>query len=208
LAYRPGDYVIEGTPLLLASPEGRSDGEDFAERVNSAFICGRNATSEQDVEQALRQMVEVAVRALSPGINDPFTAVNCIDSLGSAVCRIARKGLPGPLRHGRHGRLRMVTPVTTFDGVVDTAFNQIRQYGRGSVPVAIRLLEVIVACAGQMATDSQRLSLLRHAEMVYEDNQEGIVQRRDREDLRERWERAVQALGVQPEPVPAVRQTG
>ena len=205
LAYRPGDYVIEGTPLLLASPAGRCDGEDFAERVNAAFICGRNATSEQDLEQALRQMVEVAVRALSPGINDPFTAVNCIDALGSAVCRIAGKGLPGPLRHDRQGRLRMITPVTTFDGVVDTAFNQIRQYGRGSVPVAIRLLDVIAACAGQMTTVEQRRALLRHAGMVYEDNREGIVQRRDRDDLRERWETAVRALGGRPEVEAAVR---
>ena len=204
LAYRPGDYVIEGTPLLFAWPADRcgGGGKDLAERANEAVICGRNATAEQDVEQGLRQLVEVAVRALSPGINDPFTAINCIDALGSAVCRVARSGLPGPLRHDGQGRLRIVTPVPTFGGVVDTAFNQIRQYGRGTASVTIRLLEVITICGRQMVNDDQRRCLLRHAKMVYEDSQEAVSQPRDRDDVHGRWEMAVRALGVQPEGAP------
>ena len=199
LEYRPGQYVIAETPLLHAWPADRCGGEDFAGRVNTAFICGRSATTEQDLEQALRQMVEVAVRALSPGINDPFTAINCIDALGSAVCRIARRGLPGPLRYDRQGKLRIVTPVTTFAGVVDTAFNQIRQYGRDSVAVTIRLLEMIAICGRQAVSDDQRRCLLRHAKMVYEDSQDAVSQARDGDDVRERWEAATRALGMQPE---------
>jgi uncharacterized membrane protein len=195
LKYRPGDYVTEGTPLLMACPADRAGDAALAARVNSAFICGRNASTEQDVEHALRQMVEVAVRALSPGINDPFTAINCIDALGSAVCRVAQRGLPGPLRYDGHGKLRVVTPVTTFDGVVDTSFNQIRQYGRGSVAVTARLLEVIATCAGRVVSHDQRKSLLRHANMVYEDSHDAVPQQRDRIDLRERYEAALRTLG-------------
>ena len=88
-----------------------------------------------------------------------------------------------------------MTPVTTFAGVVDTAFNQIRQYGRDSVPVAIRLLEVFAKCAGQMVNEGQRQVLLRHAEMVYEDTRGAVPQQRDRDDLNERWEAALRALG-------------
>ena len=203
LAYRPGDYVIEGTPLLLVWPPNGSGSGEFGRRTNAAFLCGRNATAEQDVEHGLRQMVEVAVRALSPGVNDPFTAINCIDALGSAICRVARRGLPGPLRFGRSGKLRVVTPATTFAGVVDTAFNQIRQYGRGSVPVTIRLLEIIAICGKQMVSDDQRAYLLRHARMVLEDSREAVKQQRDRDDVRERWEAAQRALGVRPEDVRA-----
>jgi uncharacterized membrane protein len=193
LAYRPGDYVIAGTPLLWAWPGARYDDEVMAGRCNAAFLCGRNASPEQDVEYAIRQMVEVAVRALSPGINDPFTAINCIDALGSCVCRVARRGLQGPLRFDAEGRLRLVVPVTTFDGIVDAAFNQIRQYGRGSVPVTIRLLEVIAACCGQAVNDRQRQALRRHAQMVYEDSSDVVPQQRDRDDIRRRWEAAVGA---------------
>lgn len=62
-------------------------------------------------------MVEVAVRALSPAISDPFTAINCIDALGSVVCQLARRQLPDPLRFEDQGKLRLLTPVTTFDGI-------------------------------------------------------------------------------------------
>jgi len=203
LAYRPGEHVIEGTPLLHAWPAERCEDNEMAGRVNVAFICGRSATAEQDLEHGLRQMVEVAVRALSPGINDPFTAINCIDALGSSICAVARRGLPGPLRFDRRGKLRIVTPVTTFAGVVDTAFNQIRQYGRGSVAVTVRLLEVIAICGRQVVNDDQRQSLLRHAKMVYEDSQEAVWQPRDRDDVRARWDLAGRVLDGQPGDTPA-----
>jgi uncharacterized membrane protein len=199
VAYRPGQYVIEGTPLVHAWPADRGGNKEVAEHVNAAFICGRNATTEQDVEQALRQMVEVAVRALSPGINDPFTAINCVDALGSAICGVARRGLPGPHRYDGQGKLRLVAPVSTFAGVVDTAFNQIRQYGRGSVAVTIRLLEVLAICGRQVVNEDQRGCLLRHATMVYEDSREAVTQPLDRDDVRARWEVAVRVLRVHPE---------
>ncbi len=194
LKYKPGDYVIEGNPLLVAWPADRCD-DDLIERANSAFICGHDGTAEQDVEHAIRQLVEIAVRALSPGINDPFTAINCIDALGSAVCRVGLKGLPGPHRCDDQGRLRLIMPVTTFAGITDTAFNQIRQFGQGNVPVTIRLLEIIAELAGQLTNAEHRQALLRHATMVYEDSRETIPQPRDRNDVRERWEATVRLLG-------------
>ena len=206
LAYRPGQHVIEGTPLLHAWPADRCGGEKVAERVNAAFICGRNATTEQDLEQGLRQMVEVAVRSLSPGVNDPFTAINCIDALGSAICGVARRGLLGPHRYDGQGKLRIVTPVMTFASVVDTAFSQIRQYGRASVAVTIPLLEVVAICGRQMVNDDQRECLLRHAKIVYEDSQEPVSQPRDRDDVRVRWEIAVRALDVRPDCAQVERQ--
>ena len=154
LEYRPGDYVIEGCPL--AGRVARRDRCDaaLAERLNGMFHFGSDGTPEQDVEYALRQMVEVAVRALSPGINDPFTAINCVDALGSAVCRIARLGLPGPLRHDRGRPAAAGRAGHDVRRRRDTAFNQIRQYGRESVAVTIRLLEVLRACAA--AGDERR----------------------------------------------------
>ena len=193
LDYRPGDFVICGSRLMRAWPSGRCDAE-LCERLNGAFICGRHSTPEQDVEHGIRQMVEVAVRALSPGINDPFTAINCVDALGSALCGIARRGLAGPMRYDGHGRLRLVTPVTTFAGVADTAFNQIRQYGAGSVAVTMRLLEVITLCGRQATSDDQRQALLRHANMVYRQGMNVIGEQDDRADVRHRWEMAVRVL--------------
>jgi uncharacterized membrane protein len=64
-------------------------------QLNDAFVFGNQRTASQDVEFSFLQMVEIAVRALSPGINDPFTAIACVDRLGSALCRLAR----GTRRH-------------------------------------------------------------------------------------------------------------
>lgn len=208
LAYRPGDYVIEGSPLLQAWPtpkvNGNGGGGDprLAQRVNAAFICGPHATTEQDVEQAVRQIVEVAVRALSPGINDPFTAINCIDALGSALCRLARTGLPAPLRYDCHNTLRLITPVTDFDGLADTALNQIRQCAGPAVAVTLRLLEMLAKCGPQMTSTPQRRALLRHAEMIYRQGERTITEPLDRADLSGRWRTAEEALGAKPQPDP------
>lgn len=189
LQYRAGDYMIAGNPLLHAWPAGGCN-EELSKRLNDAFICGDHRTPEQDVEYSIRQMVEIAVRALSPGINDPFTAINCIDALGSAVCRIARGGLPGPYRHDAAGKLRLISPVSTFAGIADAAFNQIRQYGCESVAVTVRLLEIFRACAVQVRSDDQRKALMHHAEMVYRQGQtpEAIAEKNDRDDVRRCWE--------------------
>jgi uncharacterized membrane protein len=120
LACRAGDYIIAGNPLMHV---WRADqcSSAIGRRLNAAFICGNQRTSEQDLEYAIRQMVEVAVRALSPGINDPFTAINCIDALGSIVCRAARAKLPSPCLYDRANRLRLLTPVSTFAGITDAS---------------------------------------------------------------------------------------
>jgi uncharacterized membrane protein len=198
LNYRPGDYVIERNALLLAWPAERC-GTDVARQLAEAFICGRHSTPEQDLEYGVRQIVEVAVRALSPGINDPFTAINCIDVLGSAICRVARHGLPGPLRFDAAGTLRLVMPVTTFGGLVDMAFNQIRQYGASSVPVTVRMLEVIADAAEQLTGEPERAVLRRHAAMVYRQGCRAAHEKGDLDDLRDRWHAALASLGVEGE---------
>ena len=199
LKHRPGDYVIEQNVLLLAWPPERCD-EAVQHRLRDAFMCGRHGTPEQDLEYGVRQIVEIAVRALSPGINDPFTAINCIDALGSAICTVARRGLPGPLRYDDDGVLRLVTPVTTFGGLVDMAFNQIRQYGRTSVPVTLRLLEVIAVAAEQLTGSEERAALLRHAEMIHRSGQSAFSEPGDLADLNQRWAAATAALGCGTEP--------
>ncbi len=193
LEHRPGDYIICDGMLMNVWPKQRCD-EALQRRLAKTFYWGNHRTPEQDVEYAIRQMVEVAVRALSPGVNDPFTAMNCLDALGSAVCSIARRGLPGPLRFDDGGALRITLPVSTFDGIVDASFNQIRQYGLSSVAVTIHLLEVLIDCAPLMKNDQQRQALLRQAGMTYRQSEQVILDPQDREDVRIRWEKAYALL--------------
>ena len=94
LERRPGQYAIQGLPLATMAPGDRLS-DQLAAKINAAIVLGSRRTPTQDIEFAVHQLVEIAVRALSPGINDPFTAIACIDRLGSGLCHLARRELPG-----------------------------------------------------------------------------------------------------------------
>jgi len=125
LERRPGQYVVKGCPLVMVWPGNRVTAPLEA-RVNAVFILGHQRTAAQDIEFAIHQIVEIAVRALSPGINDPFTAITCVDRLGSALRRLAQRDMPSPYRFDEQDRLRVIVAAVTFPDIVNAAFNQIR----------------------------------------------------------------------------------
>ena len=166
----------------------------LVDQLNAAFVFGNQRNAVQDVEFSLRQLVEIAVRALSPGINDPFTAIACVDRIGSALCRLARRDAPSPLRHDAEGRLRLVAPGASFAGIVDAAFNQIRQYSRSNPAVAIRMLDVIAQIAGHVQHTQDADCLLRHAGMILRGAREAVPEADDRLAVETRFTAAAQAL--------------
>lgn len=171
---RPGQYVVSGQPLVMVWPGDRVT-EEIAVRMNSAFALGNQRTFGQDVEFAINQLVEIAVRALSPGINDPFTAVACVDRLGSALSRLAQRDMPSPYRFDEQQRLRVVAAPVSFPEMLDAAFNQIRQSARSNAAVTIRLLETITVIAGAAYRPQDRAALRRHAEMIAPGRSRGIT---------------------------------
>lgn len=177
----PGHYVAAGCPLVLIWPGNRLS-DQFADRVNAAFALGNQRTSRQDIEFMVNQLVEIAVRALSPGINDPFTAMMCVDHLGSALCRLVRRDMPSPLHHDAQDQLRVITLVVTFSDITDAAFNQIRQYGRSCAAVTIRLLETIAVIARFAHRPADRATLLRHADMIVRGACGGLSEDEDRRE--------------------------
>jgi uncharacterized membrane protein len=193
MKHRPEHFVVRGSALVSAWPGDRGDGR-LAERIQDAFIVGAGRTLTQDVEFAVDQLVEVAVRALSPGINDPFTARTCIDRLGQALCLLAEGVLPSPSRYDDEGRLRVVAHLAIFASVTDAAFNQIRQYGRGSAPVAIRVLEAIASVAAHASREEDRAVLLQQARMIRRSGQEAMLEERDREKIEAQYRTIEQAL--------------
>ena len=188
---RPGAFVLRGGRLLSVWPPERCD-DRVGKRLHAAFIFGAQRTHTQDVEFAVDQLVEIAVRALSPGINDPFTAMNCLDRLGAALCHFAGREAPSPLRLDDGGKLRVVVESrVTFAGMVDASFNQIRQYGRSSASVTVRILETIARVMPCAPGEEERAALLRQAEMTARGARDAIPEPQDREDVEQRW-RAVQ----------------
>lgn len=191
LEHRPGQYIVATQPLALIWPENKKN-DKLINLVNSAFALGNQRTSGQDIEFTINQLVEIAVRALSPGINDPFTGMTCVDRLGSALCRLAHRDMPSPYRHDPQGQLRIIAPVFTFMDVTDAAFNQIRQYGSSSVAVTIRLLETIAVIAGFVHQPDNRAGLLRHARMIARGANNELTEEEDRRVVDEHFQAVVQ----------------
>ena len=181
----PGHYIVASCPLVLVWPGNRIT-DQFADRLNSAFALGNQRTDGQDIEFVVNQLVEIAVRALSPGVNDPFTAMTSVDRLGSALCRLVQRDMPSPFRHDSQDQLRVIAPVVTFSDLTDAAFNQTRQYSRSSAAVTIRLLETIAVVAGFAHRIEDRATLLRHAEMIARGASEGLPEGEDRRAVEER----------------------
>lgn len=178
LERRPGDYIVAGCPLALIWPGSRVT-DRLAERVSSLFVLGHQRTSDQDIEFGVNQLVEVAVRALSPGVNDPFTAIACVDQLGSFLARAAARGVPSPYRHDHQDRLRVIAPSSTFPEITDAAFNQIRRHSSSNVAVTIRLLESIAVIARFAHRPEDRAALLRHCDMIARGASEGLTENED-----------------------------
>jgi uncharacterized membrane protein len=193
LALRPGNFVIEGNPLLRVWPPARAT-SDLEATLQRAFLIGTQSTPEQDVEFAVDQIEEIALRAMSPGFNDTFTAIHCLDWLAAGLARIAGEELPSPYRYDAQGALRVITPVSTFDGLTDAAFNQIRQFGRDKAAVMIRLLEVIADLAARLRTEEQREALRRHARLACEEALAALPSAHDRADVEDRYRKASAAL--------------
>ena len=190
---RAGDFLTTGRTIAeIFAVEREPHATDGL--IDKALLIGESRTSEQDVEFAIDQLVEIAVRALSPGINDPFTAVHCVDWLGEALSEIARQPTPSPYRRDDEGVVRLIADLSTFDGLTDAAFDQIRQYGRNSVSVTVRLLEAITCVAQSARTAEQRRSLLRHAEMIHRQASTCFTEAHDLRSVEARFEAAQEAL--------------
>jgi uncharacterized membrane protein len=136
LHVRPGDYVQPRTRLATGVPKLESDSQN---RVVGAFVLGRQRTTHQDAEFAFMQLAEIAVRALSPGVNDPFTAMMCIDRIAAGVAALGRRSLPAPELLDHAGAVRVIVRPYTYPELVRAAFGFIREHAEGFPSVRAHL---------------------------------------------------------------------
>ena len=195
LLTRPGLFVVAGNPII-AVRRAETVGSDVLDALRDAVIIGDVRTAEDDIEFSVRQLVEVALRALSPAINDPFTAMAAIDWLGAALARLAGEEWPARYRHDAAGRLRMVAEVPTFAGVTHTIFSRIRHYGGTSPVVLNRLLEAVAAFGPRVHDEADRRLVLDETEAVLRMGRALLTSESDVKELEKRHAAALTALGV------------
>jgi uncharacterized membrane protein len=183
---RPGDFIMRRSRLgLCLAPHG-ADGQ-METAINDYLLVGDTRTAVQDAEYAIRQLVEVAVRALSPSVNDPFTAITCIDRLGNAIAFLMGRQLPATQYRDEDGKLRLQLIPPTFEGFVGAAFNQIRQNVSYHVAVVIRLLETVHSLAAQATTAEQAQVLMNQARDIHKSCEGKIDAQHDAEEVDSRF---------------------
>ncbi len=162
LKKRPGDFVAAGSPLLRVLATAPVTVK-MQSALRACFSLGRHRTPHQDALYSMQQLVEIAAHALSPGINEPFTALTCIDWLGASLRGVVQRDLPTSLRVDEAGHLRVVVDTLDFEVIARSVFDQIRIYGASNPDVMLSLLGIIADIAPDLHREADREALMRHA---------------------------------------------
>ncbi len=185
--HRPGTFVIEGHPLAHLWPDEVFTGRDpdpqslgrnppdpktrdpkTLDRLRANFTLGSRRTAVQDLDFLFDQLTEVALRALSPGINDPVTAMRCVDRIGQGLSQLAARRPPPAVRRDEAGRPRVVLPEADTALLVANTFGAIRRFSGDNLLVALHLLGTIGALLENTDDAPLKRALLREAELICE----------------------------------------
>ena len=159
-----GDYVIEGTPLLAIS--GR-DPARLAKFVPSPFIIGAYRTIDQDASFGIQQVVDIANKALSPGINDATTAVNAVDTLSAILVRLGSRRIDAGVCVVA-GIERFAEPCESYETLVSAAFDQLRRSASHDSGVSVHLLRTLARAVAHTPSHERRRVLQRNADLIRE----------------------------------------
>jgi uncharacterized membrane protein len=160
--------------------------------LDKAHVTGPHRTLIQDPVFAIDQLVEIAIRALSPAVNDTFTALTCIDWISAGLSKISGRVLEEGVYRGRSGKIRLIEFDPSYGRMVNRAFDKIRQAGRGMPAVIIRLIDALSHVTGSSTDRRQRATLLRQAEMIMRGAEAEVPEPNDLADIRARFERLAQ----------------
>lgn len=156
----PGDFVYPGRPFALASPAAKVS-EKVERDIRSSYSVGNLRTPYQDLHFLIDELVDIGARAMSSGVNDPFTARTCVDWLTAGASEMARREPASPYRLGPDGELRLIAPGGTFEDLVERGLGAIRAYVAHDVNAASHMA-VMLASLAERCRSEQQLECVRH----------------------------------------------
>jgi len=195
LDHRPGHFLVAGHPLATVWPRGAAKHVGIA--LAKAHVTGPHRTLMQDPVFAIDQLVEIAIRALSPAVNDTFTALTCIDWLSAGLSRVSGRTLEEGVYRDRFGRVRLIESDPSYVRMVNRAFDKVRQSARGMPAVLIRLMDSLNSIMREATSAEQRRVLARQAEMILLISEESVPDPNDREDIRDRYRRTLVTAAIE-----------
>ena len=173
-----GEFVIEGSPLLYMGDLRQLEKETI-NQINAIYVISRQRTVHQDPAFGIRQIVDIALKALSPGINDTTTAIICVDYLSAILVRLSSRRIQ-PRHRMDHGKLRLIARGLSFKTLLAEAFDQIRQNAEGNVAIMIRMLGAFQTISNMTTNINRQKALYEQAQKVAELGQRTIQAPYDR----------------------------
>lgn len=192
---RAGHFILKNGEHVVVHARHPLDAKTV-EAVRGAFVVGQERTPAQDLEFGLRQLVEIALRALSPGINDPFTAIAVIDRLGAALEEIFQRSIQPAVWRDKAGEVRVIAQRSDVQGLIDAAFDAIRQAGSGIPAVQIRMADVLGQLASSLGSQTTREAVERQLGRLVETAEEARLAPSDRQAILIRVEQARVAISA------------
>ncbi len=161
-----GEFVVKNTSLVSIALYDPPD-QEIIFALQNAFNINRFRTVEQDPAFGIRQIVDVGLKALSPGINDTTTAVTCVDYLTAILAPMATRQIPSLHRYEK-GELRVIAKGVSFESLLSESFNQIRSSANGNVAIILRMLDSFLTLAGLTTSPQRRQALIEQVQLIAE----------------------------------------
>jgi uncharacterized membrane protein len=196
LQHKPGHFVWSGVVVALVWPAGRVD-EQLEGQIRRAFRLGNTRTPTQDIEYAVNQLVEMAVRAMSPAINDPFTAMTCLDYIAEGLALFVRQGEKRSHYYDLEGRLRLILEPVTFSELLGAAFDMLRHASCDNTSVLLHMLGAIDVIGREAGSYEARQELLCHINLIQAESQASRLIEADRQLIQHRSEALVMKLSYE-----------
>ena len=193
LFFRPGQFVFRGEPLVCVCPGDRLG--ELRRCIERHVVLGRHRLMRQDIEFGIAQIVEIAIRALSPAINDTFTGIACVDFVGDALLGIAEEPSTDGHCYDNTGSLRLCVPPLRLERMIRLAFDQIRQAAADNPAILIRMLHTISRIMPRMQHGEAPRALMEQANAIRECAASRNLVKIDRDDIETAWRRVSKSTG-------------
>jgi uncharacterized membrane protein len=179
---KPGDYVTKDETIIEVLSNQKA--VDLSEvKPEKLLTLDYKKTAFQDLEFGIHQIVEIASKALSPGINDPYTAINCIDNLTAILSNVATHSEPSPYVFDEDNNIRLIVEKNRFKDYLNVAFNQIRQYGANSPAILIKQMKSLNQISLHDIKVQHEEEIMRHADMIFTTAEKNFQIKNDINDL-------------------------
>ncbi len=193
LQYRPGDFAVNDDVLMHvwnSDLTAFKPAEGDSKKLRSGFAMGQDRTAHQNILFLADELVEILARALSPGINDPFTAINCINWFQSAISAMMRANLPSPYRRDENGDVRIISYPISFERFVSVICDQSRAYITADRNTCLKMLTILTELTAKAKTDAHKDVLMAQLKKLKRSAMENLPTELERDELKAEFEKS------------------